>query len=228
MRLLIVEDEVKLATSLKAILVAENYAVDVAFDGEEGWEKAYSNDYDVMLLDINLPKMDGVSLCKKIRHEGIETSIIMLTARDQVEDKVLGLDAGADDYLIKPFEVPELLARIRTRLRHETVAARAEITLGTLEVNLNSRQVRRCQKEISLSAREYALLEYLVRHQGEIVSKETLLDHVWGEEVDPFSNVVDVYWGYLRKKIDRAFPKEPPLLQTVKGMGYRIKGGNGN
>jgi DNA-binding response OmpR family regulator len=166
--------------------------------------------------------MDGLTMCKLIRKDGITTPVIMLTARDSTGDKVKGLDVGADDYLIKPFAVEELLARIRAHLRRDTNAGQTELTASQLTVNPQTKMVKRKDKIIDLSAKEYSLLEYLMRHKGQLVSKETLLEHVWDEEVDPFSNVVDVYIGYLRKKIDKAFPKQKQLLKTIKGMGYRI------
>lgn len=222
MRLLVVEDEIKLAGSLKKILEHENYLVDLAYDGEAGLNKIQVEEYDCLLLDINLPKLDGLTLCREIRKDGIKTPVIMLTARDTTPDKVHGLDVGADDYLVKPFAVEELLARIRAHLRRDTQALEPELTVAQLSLNLKTKTVKRKGRNIDLSAKEYALLEYLMRHRGQLISKETLLTHVWGEEVDPFSNVVDVYIGYLRKKIDKAFPKQKQVLKTVKGMGYRI------
>jgi DNA-binding response OmpR family regulator len=223
MRILVVEDEVKLANSLQKVLVSEGYVADVAFDGETGFEMATVEPYDCILLDINLPGKDGLTLCREIRQEGVRAPVIMLTARDAVSDRVAGLDVGADDYLVKPFAIEELLARLRASLRRESADVSFEMTADTLTMNTQARVVTRNGAEVHVSAKEYALLEYLIRHKGEIVAKEVLLEHVWGNEVDPFSNVVDVYIGYLRKKIDKAFPKERPVLTTIKGMGYRIE-----
>jgi two-component system, OmpR family, copper resistance phosphate regulon response regulator CusR len=222
MRILLVEDEVKLAGSLKKALEAMAYTVDVAFDGLEGYEAAGVEEYDLIMLDWNLPSLSGVDVCRKLREEGVAIPIIMLTARDALSDKITGLDQGADDYIIKPFALEELLARIRSLLRRQTTPSQVDLQIADLKLDPNSRLVTRDGKEIKLSAKEYAMVEYFLRNPNQIISKSSLLDHVWGNEVDPFSNVIDVYIGYLRRKIDKAFPKKPPLVHTIKGLGYRI------
>jgi len=222
MRILIVEDERKLANSLKTALQAESYAVDVSFDGEEGYENAAVNDYDLIVLDLGLPTLDGVTVCKKLREEKISTPILMLTARDTTDDKIKGLDSGADDYLVKPFKFEELLARIRALIRRGQNQTEAIYQCDNLTLNPASHLVKRAGKEINLTSREYALLEFLISHPGQILSKTQVMDHVWDTETDPFSNVVDVYIGYLRQKIDKNFSKETPLLQTTKGLGYKL------
>jgi len=222
MRILIVEDERKLANSLKTALQAESYAVDVSFDGEEGYENAAVNDYDLIVLDLGLPTLDGVTVCKKLREEKISTPILMLTARDTTDDKIKGLDSGADDYLVKPFKFEELLARIRALIRRGQNQTEAIYQCDNLTLNPASHLVKRAGKEINLTSREYALLEFLISHPGQILSKTQVMDHVWDMETDPFSNVVDVYIGYLRQKIDKNFSKETPLLQTTKGLGYKL------
>ncbi len=221
MRVLLVEDEVKFASSLRKVLQSEGYAVDVAADGEAGYELAIDEVYDVVLLDIGLPKMNGLELCRQLRQEKNGVPILMLTARDATKDTIIGLDSGADDYLVKPFEVEELLARIRSLLRRSSDEPATVLQVADLILDPASHRVERGGVTIELSAKEYALLEFLLRHPGHILSKQQILDHVWDGEVDPFSNVVDVYIGYLRNKVERPF-KSSPLIKTVKGMGYRI------
>lgn len=222
MRILVVEDEQKLANSFKKALEAESYAVDVYFDGKEGFDAACVEEYDLIVLDIGLPTMDGVSIAKKLREEKVKTPILMLTAKDTLNDKVVGLDSGADDYVVKPFDFEEVLARMRALLRRRNTDSDLVYRVGSIELNPQSHIVKRSGKTIDLSAKEYALLEFLIRHGKQIVSKTQIMDHVWDMETDPFSNVVDVYMGYLRNKIDKAFPKEEPLLETIKGLGYRL------
>lgn len=222
MRILLVEDERKLALSLKKILEAESYAVDVCFDGQEGYEAGAVEDYDLIILDIGLPSLDGVTISQKLRSEKIKTPIIMLTARDSIDNKIEGLDSGADDYIVKPFIFKELLARIRALLRRKENARELILEIDSLTLDPSSHIVKRSGKEISLSGKEYALLEFLIRKKNQIVSKTQIIEHVWDIETDPFSNIVDVYIGYLRKKIDKPFIKEKPLIQTVKGIGYRM------
>lgn len=221
MRLLLVEDELKLAASLTKVLQGQGYAVDVFNDGQQGYFQAATENYDLILLDIGLPTMDGLQICTALRQEGNSTPILMLTARDDTADKIVGLDGGADDYLVKPFQVDELLARIRSLLRRGK-SDPVILKVGSLQLNPATKQVSRQDTIIDLSAREYALLEFFMRHPKHILSKQQLLDHVWGGEVDPFSNVIDVYMGYLRNKIDRPFPDQPALITTVKGLGYKI------
>lgn len=222
MRILLVEDERKLALSLKKILSAESYAVDVCFDGQEGYEAASVEDYDLIILDIGLPSLDGVAISQRLRSEKIKTPIIMLTARDSTDNKIEGLDSGADDYIVKPFVFKELLARIRALLRRDENARELILEVDSLTLDPSSHIVKRSGKEINLSGKEYALLEFLMRKKNQIASKTQIIEHVWDIDTDPFSNIVDVYMGYLRKKIDKPFIKEKPLIHTVKGIGYRI------
>jgi two-component system, OmpR family, copper resistance phosphate regulon response regulator CusR len=222
MRILIIEDEQKLAKTVKTVLEAERFTVDLSGDGEDGFHKASTEDYDLILLDVGLPKKNGFEVCRDLRHEGVTTPVIMLTARDAMEDKIEGLDTGADDYVVKPFSFDELLARMRALIRRNTQPAQTVLAAGNLTLEPSGHLVMRSGKVIDLSAKEYALLEYMLRHKNQIVSKQTLLDHVWGSHIDPFSKVIDVYIGYLRKKIDLAFPDEPALIHTTRGMGYKI------
>lgn len=222
MRILLIEDEKKLALSLKKSLETESYAVDVSFDGRYGYQQAACEEYDLIILDLGLPGMDGLEVAKKLRQEKLAAPILMLTARDTIKDKIMGLDSGADDYLVKPFEFEELLARIRALLRRGSSQSDLIYQVDSLTLDPNGHTVKRGTTEISLSGKEYALLEFLIRHPRQILSKQQIIDHVWDIDTDPFSNVVDVYIGYLRNKVDRAFPKEKPLLQTIKGLGYRI------
>ncbi len=219
MRILVVEDEKKIADFIKRGLKEEGYAVDTAYDGEEGHFLAASQEYDLVVLDLMLPKIDGLALCRKLRGEKIPSSILMLTAKDTVKDKVSGLDAGADDYLTKPFAFEEFLARVRSLLRKRGAgAAAAKLTAGGLTLDLVTHKVFREEKEIELTAKEYALLEYLMRNAGSIVTRTMISEHVWDVNFDSFTNVIDVYVNYLRKKIDRGHKKK--LIQTVRGRGY--------
>jgi len=223
MRILIVEDEEKLALAIKKGLEKENYAVDCVFDGEEAQyriETSYE-DYDLIILDLMLPKKDGITLCKEIREENITIPILMLTARDSTKDKVLGLDSGADDYLIKPFSFEELLARIRALLRRPRVLIPEVLRVRDLTLDTSSRRVFRGDREILLTSKEFAILEYLMRNANQIITREQILSHIWDYDFDSFSNVVDVHIKNLRKKLGKDGDK---LLETVRGMGYRIKG----
>lgn len=222
MRILIVEDEKRLAENLRELLEENSYAVDVAFDGEDGLEKGLGEEYDLIILDLGLPKMDGITVCKKIREEEVKTPVLMLTARGGVEQKVEGLDAGADDYLPKPFAGEELLARVRSLLRRKSGEVKTMLEVDSLTIETKAMVVQRCGKLIELTAKEYALLAYLAMNRGRVLGKQQILDHCWDENLDPFSNVVDVYIGYLRKKIDKNFPGEKPLIKTIKGVGYKI------
>lgn len=226
MRVLLVDDEVKFAQSLQKVLNSQRYTVDVVHDGQEGYDLAAVESYDLLLLDVSLPGMNGVEVCQRLRAEGNTAPILMLTARDTTSDKITGLDSGADDYLVKPFEVDELLARMRSLLRRGK-GDPVVLEVGNLKLDPAAQVVSRDGREIELSAREYALLEFLMRNPRHILSKQQILDHVWGNEVDPFSNVVDVYIGYLRNKIDKPFKSTSgALITTVKGLGYRIGGAN--
>jgi len=221
MRILIVEDEKKIAEFIKRGLKEENYAVDAAFDGPEGLRLAEENPYDLIILDVMLPGLDGVTLCGKLRARGFAAPIMMLTAKDLVGDKVKGLDAGANDYLTKPFAFEELLARIRALLRARPDAPSTALKAGDLELDLLTHKARRAGRELTLSAKEFALLEYLVRNQGAIVTRTMISEHVWDINFDTATNVIDVYINYLRRKIDDGRPKK--LIHTVRGKGYTLK-----
>ncbi len=221
MRVLVVEDEEKVASFLKKGLQAEGYAVDVAHDGVEGEYLAIHTDYDVIILDILLPKKSGIDLLKEIRKRGIRTPVLLLTARDSVEDKVVGLDSGADDYLTKPFAYEELLARVRALMRRGEGEGLRELRYGDLVLNPLTRKAVRAGKEIELTAREYALLEYMIRNPEKVLTRAMIAEHVWDYTFDSFSNVIDVYINHLRNKIDKGFPTR--LIHTVRGAGYILK-----
>jgi len=221
MRILIVEDEKKIAIFIKRGLKEEGYAVDAAYDGEQGHFMATTQEYDLIILDLMLPKMDGLTLCRKLRSEKLLSPILMLTAKDTVKDKVYGLDAGADDYLTKPFAFEEFLARVRALLRKRESTAPTKLTAGELTLDLVTHKVFREGKEIELTGKEYALLEYLMRNAGSVVTRTMISDHVWDMNFESFTNVIDVYVNYLRKKIDQGYDKK--LIQTVRGRGYILK-----
>lgn len=222
MRILIIEDEGKIAAFLKRGLKEEGYAVDVAADGEQGHFLASTQEYDLIILDLMLPGMDGISLCRKLRSEGNEVKILILSARDKVKEKVLGLDAGADDYLTKPFAFEELLARVRALLRKREAGSPTKLQVADLSMDLLTHKVMRTGREIELTAKEFSLLEYLMLNAGTVVTRTMIAEHVWDVNFDTFTNVIDVYMSYLRDKIDREFPKK--LIRTVRGRGYVIKG----
>lgn len=223
MRILVVEDEHKIANSIKKGLEQESYAVDVAHDGEYGFDLAATEDYDVIILDLMLPKVDGVKLCKKLRKEkNIHTPILMLTAKGQIDDKVKGLNAGADDYLVKPFAFAELLARIKALTRRPKQALDPVLKIEDLGLDTLTYEVKRRNRKITLSKKEFALLEYLLRHKGKILTKEQIINHVWNYDADVLPNTVEVYIGYLRNKIDKPFKDKLPLIKTVRGFGYKI------
>lgn len=222
MRILIIEDEHKIAQSIKKGLEQESYAVDLAFDAETGLDLALSGDFDLIILDRLLPGMDGIEICKKIRESKVHTPVLMLTAKGQTVDRVEGLDAGADDYLIKPFAFEELLARIRALRRRPADTTPTVLQVDNLSLDTNSFVVKRGNTEIRLSSKEYALLEYLMRHPGTIVTKDQIINHVWSYEEDVLPNTVEVYIGYLRNKIDRPF-KDNSLIQTIRGFGYKLE-----
>lgn len=222
MRILVVEDEHKIANSIKKGLEQESYAVDVTYTGPDGFDLASTEEYDVIILDILLPGMDGVTFCKKLRKGNIHTPVLMLTAKGQISDKVEGLDAGADDYLTKPFAFEELLARIRALIRRPKHAVGTVLTTEDLSMDTLSFEVRRMGKLIQLSSREFSLLEYLLRHPNKILTKDQIIGHVWDYDADILPNTVEVYIGYLRNKIDKPFPAKPALIHTVRGFGYKI------
>ncbi len=218
MKILVVEDEERVAHFIQKGLKEEGHAVDVSYDGEDGGFLAEVNDYDLIILDLMLPKKNGLQTCKEIRDHGINTPVLMLTARDSVEDKVRGLDAGADDYLAKPFAFEELLARVRALLRRQSESKTPTLQMADLELDPMSRQVSRSGKAIRLTTKEYALLEYLLRNPKKVLSRTLIGEHVWDMNFDPESNVIDVYVSHLRTKVDKGF--EPALIHTLRGQGY--------
>jgi two-component system, OmpR family, response regulator len=223
MKILVVEDEHKIANSIKKGLLQEAYVVDVAYDGESGFDLAATEDYDVIVLDLMLPKISGMEICRRLRQEEkVQTPILILTAKGQLEDRVAGLNAGADDYLVKPFAFAELLARIRALSRRPKNHLSPILQAGDLTLDTNGFLVKRAGKEIKLSKKEYTLLKYLLSQKGKIVSKQQIIDHVWDYEANILPNTVEVYIGYLRKKIDKTFAKKPKLIKTVRGFGYKI------
>jgi DNA-binding response OmpR family regulator len=225
-RILVVEDDPKISRFLLKGLREENHVVDLAEDGEAADERGQVEMYDVILLDVLLPGCDGFEVCRRLRAAGVDTPILMLTARDAVQDRIRGLDAGADDYLPKPFAFDELLARIRALTRRgRTHALTSVVSVGSLAVDTEARVSTVNGEPLSLTATEYRLLEHLARHAGQVVSREQLAEHVWGAEYDPFSNLADVYVGYLRRKLD--LEGNPPRIQTVRGLGYMLKEGDG-
>ncbi|KKR05721.1 MAG: Two component transcriptional regulator, winged helix family [candidate division WS6 bacterium GW2011_GWF2_39_15] len=221
MRILIVEDDLTISKNLRTFLERSSYVVDVARHGNEGLERALNEEYDLVILDWMLPGKNGIEICHEIRKSGKTVPVIMLTAKSQVEDKVEGLDVGADDYLTKPFEMSELLARVRALLRRKYTQHRSGvIEAANLIIDTNSHIVKRGDKILELSVREYALLEYLASNMGIAMSREDILTHVWDENIDLFTNTVDVHIRYLRKKIDVGSKKK--LIKTVKGVGYML------
>jgi DNA-binding response OmpR family regulator len=223
MRVLVVEDELKIAGSVKKGLEQESFAVDVAYDGEHGYDLATTQNYDVIILDLMLPKMDGMEICRRLREDGIQTPILMLTARGQLSDKVEGLNSGADDYLAKPFAFAELVARIKALGRRPQVNLGTVLTADDLTLDTVTCMVRRSGRNIALSKKEFSLLEYLLKNQGQILTKDQIIDHVWDYDADVLPNTVEVYVGYLRNKIDKPFPQTPSLIQTVRGFGYKVE-----
>ncbi len=222
MRILLVEDEHRIAHTIKKGLEQERYAVDLAYDGEQGFDLSMSEEYDLLILDLMLPKMDGMTLCKEIRKKDIHTPVLILTARGQIQDKVEGLDSGADDYLTKPFSFEELLARIRALIRRPKTISTTKLTVSDLALDPKLYTVVRSGKQIRLSSKEFALLEYLMRNSSKILSKEQIISHVWNYDADILPNTVEVYIRNLRNKIDKPFKDKKPLLETVRGFGYRI------
>lgn len=221
MKLLVVEDERRLAGILAEGFTEAGYVVDVAYDGEQAEKLAVSQDYDVIVLDVMLPGKNGLAVCRELRRRRTDAAILMLTARDTLEDKVTGLDCGADDYLTKPFQFPELLARVRSLLRRASRSRSRVITVGDLEIDTATREVRRASSPIQLTTKEYALLEYLAYNAGRVLTRDQILAHVWPSDYEGYSNTVDVFIRYLRRKIDEGH--EPKLIQTVIGLGYTLK-----
>jgi DNA-binding response OmpR family regulator len=222
MRILIVEDDHKIANAIKKGLNQESYAVDVSFDGKDGLGNALTINYDLIILDRMLPEVDGVKLCQILREKKYKTPILILTAKDKIHDKVEGLDAGADDYMVKPFAFEELLARIRALLRRPEIIKEDILQVGDLTLDRINFEVKRDGERINLSSKEFALLEYLMRNTGRILTKDNIISHVWDYDADILRNTVEVYIGYLRNKIDKPFSGKPELIKTLRGFGYKI------
>jgi len=220
--ILVVEDERRLANLVRRAFEEEGHVVDVSHDGADALEMARAGDYDLLVLDRMLPHMDGVEICRNLRLQNNDVRILMLTARDAVEDRVQGLESGADDYLVKPFSFSELLARSKALGRRQVQAQPEEnLQVGDLVLDLRRHEATRAGKEIELTAKEFQLLEYLMRNAGNVLTRTQILDHVWGYNFDSFSNVVDIYVHYLRNKIDKDFPE--PMIRTVRGVGYSLR-----
>lgn len=214
------EDEPQIAHIVKRALEHDMHVVEVAADGSDGMDKAEADAFDVIVLDVLLPGLNGVDLCRRLRHGGVHTPVLMLTARDAVEHRIQGLDAGADDYLTKPFAVGELQARVRALGRRSADLETEVLVTGDLSVSTRKHSIRRAGRQIDLSHKEFALLEYLLRHKGQVMTRDQILEHVWGYDYSPTANVVDIYIHYLRRKIDKAHKQK--LIRTVRGVGYSI------
>lgn len=223
MKILVVDDEVRIARAIKQGLEQEGYAVDMVHDGEDGYNSASADEYDAIVLDVMMPEMNGFEVARKLRTDGNKTPILMLTAKDQSRDIVEGLDAGADDYLAKPFSFDVLTARIRALLRRPQDALTNVLEVGDVRMDLLQRRVTRSGQDVNLSGKEFAILEYLLRNKNRILSKHNIMTHVWDFDADILPNNVEVFINYLRGKIDKPFPKSAPLIQTVRGFGYVIK-----
>ncbi len=221
MRILVVEDEPKLASVIKRGLEEQGYAVDIATDGEDGLHLAQLEPYDVIVLDIMLPKLSGYDVCARLRAEQRTVPVLMLTARDAVDDRVRGLDAGADDYLVKPFAFQELLARLRALLRRESYSKDPVLRVADLELDTVTHQVRRAGLIIELTSKEYTIIEYFARNPNRVLTRTQIAQHVWDYDFVSMSNIVDVYIGYLRRKLND--DREPRLLHTIRGVGYQLK-----
>ena len=222
MKLLVVEDEHRIAAAIKKGLEQEHYTVDVAFDGIEGFDLASDNSYDAIILDLMIPRMDGVSICKNLRKDGNHTPILMLTAKGQLSDKIEGFESGADDYLTKPFAFEELLARIRALTKRPKQMTENILTLADLTLHPENFEVMRGKKPIQLSNKEFSLLEYMMRHPNTVLTKNQIIAHVWEYSSDILPNTVEVYMKNLRAKIDVPFASKKPLITTVRGFGYKI------
>ena len=222
MRILVVEDEHRIANSIKKGLEQERYAVDVAYTGTDGFDLASTETYDLIILDIMLPEMDGITICKELRKNNIHFPILMLTAKGRIEDKIVGLDAGADDYMTKPFSFDELLARVRALTRRQGIVLEEEIKVNDLEIDPKKFVVKRSGKVIQLSNKEFTLLEFLARNKNNIVTKDQIISHLWNYDANILPNTIEVYIKNLREKIDRPFANKKPLIQTVRGFGYKI------
>jgi two-component system copper resistance phosphate regulon response regulator CusR len=223
MRILLVEDEKKLSDLVARALRAERYAVDVAADGQEGWERTESCDYDLIILDLMLPRLSGQELLRRVRRGNQQVPILILTARDATEEKVANFEAGADDYLTKPFAFAELIMRVKALLRRGPVARASVLRVGDLEVDRFTQQVKRGGRKIELTPKEYALLEYLAASPGRVFSRTMIIEHVWDQSFEGLTNIVDVYVRHLRSKVDDPFPAK--LIRTVRGVGYGLIAG---
>src|SRR6266581_2512230 len=226
MHILVVEDEQRLSYLLRRVLLEERHTVDLAHDGNTGLDLALSDTYDVVVLDVMLPGLDGIEICRQLRAERIMTPVLMLTARGSIEDRVTGLNVGADDYLTKPFAMAELLARVNALLRRRDrrFEEAPQLSVGDLTLDLVRHEARRGGRVIELTAKEFALLEYLMRHPGQVLTRTQIVDAVWRYDLEALSNVVDIYIHYLREKIDQGFAH--PLIKTVRGVGYKIEASN--
>lgn len=222
MKVLIIEDEVKIADSIKRGLEQERFTADVAYDGTTGYDMAASNGYDTIILDIMLPGLNGVDICRDLRNEGIETPILMLTAKGELDDKIEGFRVGTDDYLVKPFAFAELIARVRALTKRKKESIADVINFQDLHVDTTNFIVTRSGKDVTLSRKEFDLLVYLLRHSGKTMTKDQIIQSVWEYDSDVLPNTIEVYIGYLRTKIDKPFPDKPNLIQTVRGFGYKI------
>ncbi len=223
MRILVIEDEPKIAQAVKRGLELKGFAVDMVHDADSGLTYGTDPGYDAIVLDRMLPgSMDGVALCQTLRAEGIHTPIIMLTARGTIGDRVDGLNSGADDYLVKPFSFEELTARVRALLRRPQAQVGTQLQVDDLQLDTANYEVTRGEHVVKLSHKEFALLEYLMHHPGQVITKDMIINHVWDEDADILPNTIEVYIGYLRNKIDRPFPDAKPLLQTMRGFGYKL------
>lgn len=227
MRILIIEDDHKIANSLRKGLQNQSYAVDVCYNGTEGLQTAQSTNYDLIILDRMLPGMDGLEILSTLRKDGKHTPVLLLTAKDHVLERAAGLNAGADDYLVKPFAFVELIARVRALLRRPQKAHDTKLTYANVTLDPETFSVSRNEKNIILSQKEFALLEYLMNNPGRVLSKETIMDHVWDYDSDILPNTVEVYIGYLRNKLDKPFPDAPALIHTRRGFGYIFGEKNG-
>lgn len=227
MRILVVEDDIKIANALKRGLSRQSYAVDVSNDGADGLAMATTEPYDLVILDRMLPKVDGIEILKKMRESSIQTPVLLLTAKDKVLDRAEGLNAGADDYLVKPFAFVELIARVRALLRRPQEAKDNNLSKHGIKLDRDNFTAQRNNKNIELTAKEFALLEYLMNQESKIVTKDQIIQHVWNYDADILPNTVEVYIGYLRNKIDKPFPKLPKLINTRRGFGYYFGDKNG-
>lgn len=221
MHILIVEDEQRLARLVQRVLVEERHTVEMAHTGRDGLYLAQSGVFDLIVLDLMLPDLDGIEICRQVRHAGVNTPVLMLTARGSVEDRVSGLNAGADDYLVKPFAMAELVARVNARLRRDRgVEITSTLQVADVSLDLVRREVRRAGQPVELTPREFSLLEYLMRNAGQVLTRVQIVEHVWNYDLDAVSNVVDIYIHYLRDKVDRG--RDEPLIKTVRGAGYKM------